>query len=170
MRLSFILPAILLTAAAPCFAVGIFSFNINPPVASGLPGDTVYLSASMVNNTGATVFVNDLSVAFNSPADVYLSQDVNFFYFNVPGTFVAGASWTGDFMQISIDPSTPPGDYTGVASIIGGANEFATNPLTNILASQSFEVVVVPEPRAAALMAAGLALLAWRTRRPWLRS
>jgi hypothetical protein len=185
-----ILGAALAFASAPAF--GAFIFTLDSSVQIGvadpatqqdpcLPGFTpscVVFSGSLFDDAtdNSSLFTNDISFVFDGLAGNYLSPDPtgqsastpNSFFFNTtPGFFTGDGNptddlYTGPIFEIFISPDTPLGNYTGTINILGGASPFTD---LNVLASETFTVVVSPEPGAMALLCAGLlALAGWRRR------
>jgi hypothetical protein len=141
-------------------------FFLTPSLQAGAGGGSVVFQGTLANFTTSDLFLNDFDISFTPPAGTYLADDHNFFFFNVPGVLEAGETYTGPIFRLLIAPATPPGAYFGSATILGGADEFTFDPI----ASQSFEVSLVPEPATMAttgLMLAGLgiALAGYRSRR-----
>jgi hypothetical protein len=115
------------------------------------------------------LFLNDIRVSF-SPANGGLTLDPpgqpvtspNAFFLNVPGDLFADGvplddSYTGPIFEVFAAPATPAGAYAGTINILGGN---AGPDDTNVLATQSFQIVVSPEPGVLGLTLAGLLLLA----------
>ena len=88
----------------------------------------------MLDNTSLTsnLFLNDIQINFTGPATNYLAADTNTFYANVPGILLAGETYSDIVFAVSIPAGTPPGDYFGTVTILGGSNIFAEGPLTTL--------------------------------------
>lgn len=127
------------------------------PAANSSPGSTVTFSGTLLDTDGdnSYLFLNDISVAFDPPGDTYLTATDTYFLNTVPGDLIGDAdpndnSYAGGIFQVDIASNTPLGVYTGTATILGGYNgPFADY---NALATQTFQVVVSPEPLTAGLM------------------
>jgi hypothetical protein len=132
--------------------------TLNPSTAIGVEGGTVTFEGILENTGAFDVFLNDINLAFTPPAGTYLTNDPNFFFANVPGVLLPGESYTGPIFHLLIAPGTPPADYSGVVSILGGDDEFALDALN----AGDFTVQMTPEPATLLLMAGALAALAIR--------
>jgi hypothetical protein len=136
-------------------------FGLNPAGQQGAPGTALTFNATLTNSGAATVWLNGDNSSISS---LLLTLDDTPFYTNAPLYLASGDSWTGDIFSVGIDPSTPPGAYFGTFSIVGGADSSAQD----ILATQNFEVDVVPEPAfyqlGALLVFGGLGALRLRRR------
>ena len=130
-------------------------FTPTTPLQTTAPGTTIVFSGTLENTGPDDVFLNDLVVDFAPPAATYLINDPNFFFATVPGVLLAGESYVGPIFSLSIAPNTPLGPYSGMATVLGGADEFAMT----VIAVSPFSVTVantVPEPATAGLFAAAL--------------
>lgn len=113
------------------------------------------------SNAGDDIFINDYQATLSSP---FLTDDVFhgfFFTYGPPGEFIDGDSYTGGIFEIDLSPITPLGLYTGTITLQGGSDPGAFD----LIASQGFQVQVIPEPAAYILTLAGLATLAVSRRR-----
>ena len=156
----------LLLAAVPAF--GTLTFTLTPSVQVTVPGGTpnsfclsasvrcVIFDGTISPDLNADTFLNDLSVVF-APSTGDLVNNINLFFAYVPGLLLPGdPDYVGHIFEIDVDPATPFGSYFGTVTLLGGA-DFGE---TNALASQPFQIDVVPEPAAGRLAIAGLAALA----------
>ncbi|HZP84196.1 MAG TPA: hypothetical protein VFB21_21320 [Chthonomonadaceae bacterium] len=147
-------------------AVGVgaqsLSFDFDSAVLSGHRGDTVTFSATLINTSGADLYLNGYDF---TPLASGLTLDDTKFFTNPPYPMTDATPWHGELFDIKIDPTLKPGDYLGTFTIKGGA----TNTADAVLAFQNFQVTVVPVP--GALMTAllgglpGAGLLLRRRRR-----
>jgi len=154
--------------AASCSAYGAgLSLTLTPANLSGVAGpDPLTFTALLVDtdNDLSFMYLNDISVTFNAPGNLYLSKDPtgdpvstpDTFFFNdtTNGTLIGDTdpvdnSYTGPLFHVYIAPNTPEGLYTGMISILGG---YVGNTDMNVLATQPFQVTVTPEPATAGLM------------------
>jgi hypothetical protein len=53
---------------------------------------------------------------------------------------LAGETYADIVFGVAVNPSTPPGNYSGTVTLVGGSDIFATNNL----ASQTFQVMLPP--------------------------
>ncbi|MFY9802997.1 MAG: hypothetical protein WA211_19080 [Candidatus Acidiferrales bacterium] len=124
--------------------VVVFDGTISNPSAT----DTVWINADSTSTDSLLVSVDDLALA-NVP------------YFLDPGQ---SSGLITDLFEVDLDPTLPPGTYTGVYSLQGGADGGSGADLFD-LADANFSVTVTPEavpspePSALLLLAAGLAAL-----------
>jgi hypothetical protein len=158
MRRTVILLAALLAAAViPSFASpvgGTVTLTFSPNIGYAFPGTSLVFGGTIAGDPD--ILLNDLTVDFG-PAGGFFTLDPNFFFDNTPGF----APYSGPILLISIAPSTPYGFYNATASLIGGADEFATGTV----ATAPFTVDVVPEPGSVFLLLGGVAACAaWRRR------
>jgi len=153
---------LLLTLASPAFAGLIFT--LNSPTGVGAPGDSIIFSGTLLDDDLDTsfLFLNAIAVSFTPPGGTFLSPDANFFFQNVIGVLqsppdIFPDSYTGPIFKIDVAPNTPAGTYFGTIQIEGGHNDPGE---TNVLATQTFQVVMAPEPGLTGLTLAALACLA----------
>lgn len=117
------------------------AFILTPAVQSGTGSNEIYFAAALTNaNPTTNFYLNDLQLSFSGAATNYLSADTNAFFANVPGILLTNETYTGVVFGVAINPSTPPGNYTGTATLLGGTNIFATD----FLANQTFQVLLLP--------------------------
>jgi len=116
-------------------------FVLAPAAQSGVGSNEVFFAATLINaNQTTNLYLNDLRLSFTGAATNYLAADTNVFFANVPGVMLTNGTYADVVYGVVINPSTPPGNYSGTATVMGGANIFATN----VLASQSFQVLLPP--------------------------
>jgi hypothetical protein len=127
--------ALLLFVAASARAS--LTFVLTPTARSGAISNEVFFIGTL-SNTSLTdnLFLNDIQFSFTGGATNYLAADTNSFFANVPGILLPGETYSDVVFGVTINPATPPGDYLGSATILGGSNIFAA---TN-LASQAFQI------------------------------
>jgi hypothetical protein len=156
-------------AALPLCADGL-TFTLTPGVSSGTPRTfpvSVGFEGSLLDSGSANTCdtlntdcldLNFVNITFDLDQAISdLTADPNPFYNNAAGTFSDDGlfnSYSGIVFGIYISPNTPLGVYTGTATILGGYD----NPnASTVLASQTWELIVAPEPAAFGLALAGLA-------------
>jgi|SRR5450432_961444 hypothetical protein len=158
-----------LAVATP--ACGSLLFQLTPAVVTGSPGPNPVIFQGTLTDTdtdGSFLFLNDIGVTFNAPGGSFLSVDPNFFFNSVPGDLIGDGIAADDFyggpvFEVFIANDTPSGNYFGNIAILGGFNGPGD---TAVLATQTFEVVVVtPEPGAALLTLTSLICVAIGRRR-----
>jgi hypothetical protein len=133
--------AVLLAAAASTRA-GV-SFVLTPAVQSGVASNEVAFSG-ILSNTSATdnLFLNDIQFSFTGAATNVLLGVTNSFFANVPGILLPGETYSDVVVAVAINGSTPPGDYFGAVTVLGGTNIFGATSLS----TQTFAVAVGQTP------------------------
>jgi hypothetical protein len=111
-----------------------------------------------LTNTSLTdnLFLNNLQFGFTNAATNYLTADTNVFFANVPGILLPGETYSDVIFGIAVNPATPPGNYSGMITIQGGTNIFATTNLSN----QAFQISLPPAPLGISFSGANF-LLSW---------
>ena len=142
MRTTFLL---LLAGCCILLSPGVLRANLGcvltPPVQSGVGSNEVFFAAAITNTSLTTnLYLNVLQLSFTNAATNYLSADTNVFFANVPGVLRTNETYTDVVFGVAINPAAPPGNYSGMATVTGGTNVFATN----ILVSQTFQVLLPP--------------------------
>ena len=119
------------------------SFVLTPAAQSGLASNEAAFSG-ILSNTSATanLFLNDVQFSFIGTATNYLTGDTNSFFANVPGILLPGETYSDVVVAVAINGSTPPGDYFGAVTILGGTNIFDATAL----ATQQLAVAVGQTP------------------------
>src|SRR5262245_10919524 len=97
------------------------AFTLNPSVVAQTGGAAIY-QGTITNLGTSDLFINDISINFTPPGGQFLTNDINFFFANVPGTFLPNESYTGPIFRITVAPNTPLAVYTGVVTLLGGAD------------------------------------------------
>jgi hypothetical protein len=129
----------LLLSIAPARAD--LAFVLTPAVQSDVGSNEVFFTGTLINTSLTdNLFLNDIQFDFIDEAAGYLAADTNVFFANVPGILLPFETYSDVVFAITIDPATPPGQYFGFVTILGGTNIFAA---TN-LASPIFEVSLPP--------------------------
>jgi len=108
----------------------------------GAPGAEVIFSGTLTYTGVPDLFLNDIDAFFDPPGDSVLTLDKNVFFFNVPGLFSTGDTYTGPLFGVLIDPSASANGYTGTILMLGGGDQSGTD----VLARSNFGISLVPEP------------------------
>ncbi len=109
------------------------SFTLTPAVQSGAISNEVVFTGVLSNRcTTNELFLNDIQISFIGVGTNYLTADTNTFYANVPGILLAGGTYSDVVFAVGINAGTPPGDYFGMVTILGGSNIFAETALTSL--------------------------------------
>ncbi len=130
------------------------------------PGGMVSFGGNLMNETGATLFLNgdDVNIAVFDPSAI----DDSPFFINTPTGFLDANVSTGDIglFNISIPNGFSDGVYNGTYEILGGESSSDNT----VIGTAGFTVTVgaqssVPEPSSSILLLAGsLLILASRRR------
>jgi hypothetical protein len=111
------------------------SFVLTPGMQGGFQGGQVVFTGILINTDPTNdVYLNDIQFVASSN----LATIANAFFANVPGILSAGQTYSDIVFAVAINFTTPPGNYFGTVTLVGGSNIFAANNL----ATQSFEVSV----------------------------
>ena len=117
------------------------AFVLTPALRSGAGSNEFFFTGTLSNTSLTdTLYLNDVQFDFIAGAASYLAADTNAFFANVPGILLPFETYSDVVFGITIDPTTPPGQYFGSVTVQGGTNIFAA---TN-LASPTFEVSLPP--------------------------
>jgi hypothetical protein len=132
------------------------TFTLTSPTeyVSPYTGGTLTFNAtvSAPSSNGAAVYLNGDDFNIASPLALNDSDFLNFPFFLSPGT-----KFTGDLFTVTIPAGTMNGNYLGSFTLLGGADGGASN----VLGTDSFDVVVTPEPSSILLSMTGMAGLVW---------
>jgi hypothetical protein len=129
----------LLLSIAPARAD--LAFVLTPAVQSDVGSNEVFFTGMLINTSLTdNLFLNDIQFDFIDEAADYLAADTNAFFANVPGILLPFETYSDVVFGVTIDPATPPGQYFGSVTILGGTNIFAA---TNLV-SPIFEVSLPP--------------------------
>lgn len=112
------------------------SFVLTPAVQVSARSNEVFFTG-ILSNTDPTndLYLNSIQFIPNSN----FTTDSNAFFANVPGILSAGQTYSDVVFGVTINPTTPAGDYFGAVTILGGSNIFAVNNL----ATQPFQVSTI---------------------------
>jgi hypothetical protein len=112
------------------------SFVLTPSVQACARSNEVFFTG-ILSNTDPTndLYLNDIQFIANGS----FTPDSNAFFANVPGILSAGQTYSDVVFGVSINPTTPAGDYFGAVTILGGSNIFASNNL----ATQPFQISTI---------------------------
>lgn len=137
MRLkSFLLLGLVVVLFSTAARAGL-TFVLTPAVQSGARSNEVVFTGILSNTSLASnLFLNDIQVIFVGAETNFLTADTNTFFANVPGILLPGETYSDVVFGVTIKPATPPGDYFGSVSVLGGSNIFAAANLS----SQTFQV------------------------------
>jgi hypothetical protein len=117
------------------------AFDLTPAAQSDVGSNEVIFAGELINTSlSDDLFLNNIQFDFIDEADDYLAADTNAFFANVPGILLPSETYSDVVFGITINPTTPPGQYFGIVTIQGGTNIFAA---TN-LAGPIFEVSLPP--------------------------
>jgi hypothetical protein len=117
------------------------AFVLTPAVQSGVGSNEFFFTGTLINTSLTdNLYLNDIQFDFIDEAAGYLAADTNAFFANVPGILLPFETYSDVVFGITIDPATPPWQYFGVVTILGGTNIFAATDL----ASPIFEVSLPP--------------------------
>ena len=139
----FTLPLAVALLLSVSSALADMAFVLTPAVQNGARSNEVVFTGTL-SNTSATdnLYLNDVQFSFAGLATNYLTGDSNTFFANVPGILLPGETYSDTVCAVAIDAATPPGDYCGSVTIVGGTNVFDATALT----SQAFQVSAFDTP------------------------
>jgi hypothetical protein len=135
----FMLPPVLALLLSAAHAQNL-SFNLTPAAQSGVGIGEIYFTGALTNNGTTTNFLNNVQFAFTSVATNYFTADTNVFFENVPGILLPGETYTDVIFGVVINPTTPPGNYSGMVTIQGGTNIFDVTTSSG----QTFQIFLPP--------------------------
>jgi hypothetical protein len=112
------------------------SLVLTPSVQACARSNEVFFTG-VLSNTDPTndLYLNDIQFI----TDGNFSSDSNAFFANVPGILSAGQTYSDVVFGVTMNPTTPAGDYFGAVSILGGSNIFAASNL----ATQPFQISTI---------------------------
>jgi hypothetical protein len=145
-------------ATVPAFADGI-TLTLLDPLQTIAPGQTVTFSATVTVTAGNSknIFLNGDSSDITDKGSVYSLNDSDFFA-NFPLDLTPSGptdTFTGAIFTVTNSGSTAE-EYTGVFSLLGGANGSASKTLATVdFGSPS--VAATPEPSSVLMLGTGLA-------------
>lgn len=137
--LTLLIPCALVMTGTPARAQ--LNLQIISNTLSGLPGDTLSYTGTLINSGTTELFLN--SDLFNLTG-TGLTLDDSPFLTNFPLSILGGETFTGSLFTVNIG-ATPPGLYNGTFTILGGTTDTDQNPLV----TGNFAVTVnatAPEP------------------------
>jgi len=114
------------------------AYTLSPVTLTTQSGSTVNFQGTLTNTGNSTLFLNGIDFGYDANSTNVLTDTG--FDASVPFSLAAGDSYTGNIFGITVAAGTPAGLYNGTATIQGGTDSGATNPL----GSQAFHVGVVP--------------------------
>jgi hypothetical protein len=156
-------------AAAPAYPDILFTLSpgsvVTPP--GGLPDVTCQNGSQMciifggdITAVDADFDLNGIAFSIDSGPDLTALQGVSAFTFSVfgpPGFLAQGVPYDGPIFEIDVSSLAPVGFYSGTVMLLGAPDPDSTT--LNVLASQTFQIEVAPEPSTYALILMGLAAL-----------
>jgi hypothetical protein len=112
------------------------SFVLTPSVQACARSNEVFFTG-ILSNTDPTndLYLNDIQFIANGN----FTPDSNAFFANVPGILSAGQTYSDVVFGVTVNPTTPAGDYFGAVTILGGSNIFAAGNL----ATQPFQISTI---------------------------
>ena len=138
--------------------------DLTPSTLDTAAGGIVEFVGTLTNTGDTDLYLNGDGITYPL-AD--LTVDDSPFFNNSPLFLSPGGAYTGPFIDVTVDPATPSGSYSGSYTIQGGSD---SETFDNI-AVEDFTVDVgstVPEPNTSLLIASGFAALAgglWKRRK-----
>ncbi len=148
----------LLALFSTCGFGGPLSISLNSSLLAAARGQTVTFSATVLNTSASTLFLNSDSLNITAP----LTGDDTKFFLNFPLSLAAGQSAIAPIFDITVPIAAPLGLYPGEFDILGGS----TPNSLDTLATATFAVNVVPEPATiSTLLVGALALGVLRARK-----
>ena len=112
------------------------SFILTPSVQAGARSNEVVFTGILSNADPTNdLYLNDVQFIANGN----FTTDSNAFFANVPGILSAGETYSDAVFGVTINPTTPAGDYFGAVTILGGSNIFAASNL----ATQPFQISTI---------------------------
>jgi hypothetical protein len=140
------------------------NFSVNPVL--GVPGQVVSFTGNLTNITSNEVFINSVSYTFDISGAGVLDDSP--FLLNAPLSLgPLGISPTFEFFTVTTPLSQAAGIYSGILTVLGGADDQSFD----VLGDGTFSLQVgvasagVPEPATVLLLGGGMGLLVWRHRR-----
>ena len=130
-------------------------FSLTPSTLSGGGTNEILFTGALTSTSPDTNFLNNIQIVFNNAATNYFTADTNVFFANIPGILLPGETYTDVVFGITINSATPPGTYSGTATIQGGTDIFAASNLTNYV----FQITMPPAALRVALSGTNLAIL-----------
>jgi len=105
------------------------SFVLTPSVQACARSNEVFFTG-ILSNTDPTndLYLNDIQFIANDN----FTTDSNAFFANVPGILSAGQTYSDIVFGVTVNPTTPAGDYFGAVTILGGSNIFSASNLATL--------------------------------------
>jgi hypothetical protein len=124
------LVGILILLFAPNSLPAALQFTLTPAVRSGAKGTEVIFSGTLQNtSTTDSLFLNGIQFNFTGTAASALTPESNGFFADVPGILLPNETYIGPIFTVAINSAALSDDYSGSATILGGADIFATDNL-----------------------------------------
>jgi len=123
-----------MVARGPVAGAGL-SFVLTPSTQIGPQGTEVFFNGTLTNTDPTNdVYLNDIQFVASSN----LTTVGNVFFGNVPGILSGGQTYSDIVFAVTVNFTTPIGNYFGTVTLVGGSNIFASSNL----ATQSFQISV----------------------------
>ena len=107
-------------------------------------------------NSSNSLFLNGIQVGVGNNPSNLVSGDTNAFFGNVPGILLPGEVYQDVFLNLAIDPATPPGTYPVTVTLLGGVDMTSTN----VLGTKGFNLVL-SSPRLSIAASGTNAVFGW---------
>lgn len=124
-----IVAAWLLAGLAPARAD--LAMTLSPSIQNSASGESVVFSGTLTNTGTCGEYLNNIAFALDGSAGTELVSGSNGFYANVPGILTAGGTYEGEIFSMAVAGGAPAADYTGLVTVQGGTNIFASDDLAS---------------------------------------
>ncbi|HEX2751227.1 MAG TPA: hypothetical protein VHM91_24670 [Verrucomicrobiales bacterium] len=134
----------LLIFAGALTARAAVTLSVTASVKNSARGATLTFSGTVTNDGAAEVCLNEAAFSFTGGAGAHLVPGTNVFFSSVPGILLPGESYTGELFEAALSGTAPAGDYAGMVTLKGGADQLTADTLaTGNFAVLSPEVTAV---------------------------
>ncbi len=97
----------------------------------GTATNEMTFDASLINTGASNLYLNDIQFVLYPPETTAVVADTNAFFANVPGILLPGETYTNVVFGVTLGAVSPPGNYYGTVTILGGSNIFAASNLAS---------------------------------------